>query len=268
MIKRYLITKKFRNALKNAKFSIGNLSKLAGFEVKNITSRNKTINELHLKKLKSLYNLPALQETNLNYSENLGKYAITQPIKQLRKEDKLAEIFGIILGDGNLCRNRIHISFDKRAKGYISYVRNLFREATGLYLRYNEINGTNQSYLYCYNQDLIKEFISLGLQRGDKITNQVSVPNWVKEKEIYSKRCLRGLIDTDGCIYFSKRDKQIYIKFTNFNKVLLDDFSQITKRLGYHFAHANKNNFCLYRKKEVARFIKDIKPFKAIGDMV
>ncbi len=33
--------------------------------------------------------------------------------------------------------------------------------------------------------------------------------------------------------------------------------------LGYSFAKVNKYNKCLYKKLEVARFINDIKPFKA-----
>ena len=57
----------------------------------------------------------------------------------------------------------------------------------------------------------------------------------------------------------------MYIKFTNFNPQLLKDFKEITLKLGYSFAKANKNNLCLYRKDEVANFIKDISPLKFKG---
>ena len=107
--------------------------------------------------------------------------------------------------------------------------------------------------------------IDFGLKRGDKIVNQLGVPAWVKENEKYSKRCLRGLVDTDGSIIFSKRDKQISINFTNHNYQLMQDFKEIALKLNYHFAKANWRNTRLYRKEEVARFINDIKPFKTRG---
>ena len=96
----------------------------------------------------------------------------------------------------------------------------------------------------------------------------MGVPGWIKNNKNYSKECIKGLIDTDGCIYKCKREKQIYIKFTNYNSKLLQDFKDVTKDLGYHFAKANKTNACLYRKQEVVRFINEIKPLKSIGAMV
>lgn len=267
MNKRFKITKEFRKAIKKSGISINELSKELNFEVKNITSRNDTILKDHLEKLRLYINLPELKETKINYIKNLG-YNFIDKSKELRENKFLAELIGIILGDGNLCKNRIHISFDKRAKNYIYYVSKLFHKSTGIKLKYHQINGTNQSYLYCYNQDLSEDFTKYGLQKGDKIKNKVSIPDWIKKNERYCKCCIRGLIDTDGCVYFSKRDKQTYIKFTNFNKVLLDDFNQTARNLGYNFVKANNQNRCLYRKEEVARFIKHIKPFKARGVVV
>lgn len=114
---------------------------------------------------------------------------------------------------------------------------------------------------------MAKVLISFGLKRGDKITNQVRIPEWIKQDSDFSKRCIRGLIDSDGCVYFCKRDRHTYIKFTNHNLFLLSDFRAVAKSLGYNFAKANKWNVCLYRKDEVVRFINDVKPFKPIGAM-
>ncbi|MBS3065873.1 hypothetical protein J4229_02385 [Candidatus Pacearchaeota archaeon] len=267
MNKRYKITKEFREAIKNSGLSINELSKKLNFEVKNITSRNDTIREDNLEKLKQYINLPTIKETKINYIKNLG-YTFIDRSKKLRENKFLAELIGIVLGDGNLCRNRIHISFDKRAKHYIDYVSKLFYRVTGIKLKYNQIAGTNQSYLYCYNQNLSENFVKCGLQRGDKIVNQARIPLWVMKKKEYMSKTIRGLIDTDGCIYKCKREKQIYVKFTNFNNSLLKDFKTCTNLLGYSFAKSNKHNLCLYRKQEVVRFIKYIQPCKAIGVVV
>ncbi len=124
---------------------------------------------------------------------------------------------------------------------------------------------TNQAYLYCYNKYLIEELLKLGLMRGDKIKNNIGVPYWIKENEIYTKKCIKGLIDTDGCIYICRRERQRYVKFTNCDQRLFHDFKELTKNLGYGFVSSNKRNVCLYRKEQVIRFINDIQPVKAKG---
>ena len=268
-MKRYELNNKFKEEIINSSYSQRYLSKILGFEIKNIVSRNKSIREDHLEKLTSFLKINhKLNEINFDYAKNFGKYAETQPIKSVVRDNKLAEIIGIMLGDGNLNRNRIRVCFDKRNIRYIHYVKDLFKEVFGVNLKEEIIKKTNQAYLYCYNKSLMLEFINLGLKKGDKIKNELTIPDWIKENKGYSMSCIKGLIDTDGCIYFSKRDKQTYIKFTNFNLVLLKDFKIMTDKLNYSFAKANKNNFCLYRKDEVARFINDIQPVKSMGVVV
>ncbi|MBU2104536.1 MAG: hypothetical protein KKF67_02050, partial [Nanoarchaeota archaeon] len=194
---------------------------------------------------------------------NLGRDIFTKPIKRIRKNKKLAEFMGIMLGDGNLWKNRIRIAFDKRNVKYINYVFNLFEEIFGLKPKKEIIEKTNQAYIYCTNLFAVEKLLKFGFQRGNKIDNKIRIPEWIKENIEYSKKCVKGLIDTDGCVYKCKRENRVYIKFTNFNPFLLIDFKELTENLGYFFAKANKRNFCLYRKDEVAKFIKEIKPLKS-----
>ena len=172
-----------------------------------------------------------------------------------------------MLGDGNLWRNRVRIAFDKRNLYYMGYVENVFFKIFGIKLKKEILKETNQAYLYCNNLYVTAELIKYGLKKGDKIKNNLGVPQWIKRNKNYMRYCIKGLIDTDGCIYTCKREKQTYIKFTNFNQQLLREFKELTEILGYSFAKANKNNFCLYKKEEVANFIKDIKPLKYNGAM-
>ena len=262
-MKRYLITNKLRESIKSNEYSMRKMSKILGFEVKNVYFRNKSIREDHLQKLNSLLKTNFNpKEIEFDFIKNLGTGAFTQSIKNVEKSNNLAELIGIMLGDGNMWRTHIKIAFDKRNK------EKLFYKVFGIHLRTTIIEKTNQAYLYCYNKLASQKLLDYGLKRGDKIKNNVGIPDWIMKNTGYAKACLRGLIDTDGCIYKSKRDKQIYIKFTNFDKQLLKDFKDLTVFLGYNFAKANKNNWCLYRKNEVVRFIKDIKPFKSQGDVV
>lgn len=268
-MKRYKITKEFIEAIKESKYSLCQLVKLAGFNVKNIYYRNKSINENHFKKLIQLLDLNInLKEIKFDYTKNLREYAFTEQIKYIKKNAKSAEAIGILLGDGNIHNNRINIAFDKRDKRYIRYVKNLFLDLTGIKMRKHVYTKTNQAYLYCYNQFLAQKIIEFGLKRGNKKLNKLGIPNWIKENNNYSKSCVKGLIDTDGCIYRCKRERRIYIRFTNLNNQLMNDFKKVTKILGYNFAKAGYKDITLYKKEQVAKFIRDIKPFKNIGDVV
>ena len=260
---RYKITNDFRKVIGNSNYSLRQLTKLAGFSVKNIYSKNVSISEKHLKMLSLLLKVnPKLKEIRLNYTKNLGIYAKTEKVRKIKKGIRLAEIIGIILGDGNMWKNQVRIAFDKRNEKYIEYVKNLLETLTGLNVKKQVYKKINSAYLYYYNKDLAETLIKFGLKRGDKKINQLGIPKWIKSNKSYAKACIRVLVDTDGCVYKCKREKQIYIKFTNYNQQLLKDFKEVTKDLGYSFAKANKTNACLYRKNEVVRFIRDIQPCK------
>tara|TARA_Y100000310_G_scaffold343942_1_gene454066 strand:+ start:1713 stop:2522 length:810 start_codon:yes stop_codon:yes gene_type:complete len=268
-MKRYKLTNEFKELIRKNPKGINELSKQAEFEVKNIYNKNKTISQDHLEKLSPLLKTKiTLKETKINYGRNLGLKAFTQPIKEIKKSNDLAEFIGIMLGDGNLYKNRTKIAFDSRNPEYVDYVFKICEKLFGITFKREDHKDKNCIYLQFNNHIFTDELIKLGLKRGNKLKNQLGIPEWIKENKEFSRACIRGLIDTDGCIYKCKREKQTYIKFTNYNKKLLEDFKEVTKNLGYSFAKANKQNACLYRKDEVASFIKDIKPLKSIFGVV
>lgn len=262
-MKRYIISKQLREEVQNSKYTIRELNKILGFEIRNILNKNLTIREDHLTQLSSLLKKNfKLKEVKIDYKKNLGERSFTEPIKKPVQSKFLAEFIGIMLGDGNIWNNRIRIAFDKRDTEYIKYVFNLFKRIFGIELKTEIMRDKNATYLHRTNVLVTESLLNFGLKRGDKIKNKIGIPKWIIESKNYSQKCLRGLIDTDGCVYFCKREKRIYIKFTNFNKKLLSGFRSIAKGLGYDFVKAGANNVCLYKKEQIGRFIKEIKPFK------
>ena len=108
------------------------------------------------------------------------------------------------------------------------------------------------------NKDLSNILVNYGLKRGNKLKNNVKIPQWIKDNKDYSKCCLRGLIDTDGCVYWCKRDKRAYIKFTNACSNLLKDAREISKDLNIAFVASGGNNICLYRREKIVKYINEI----------
>lgn len=268
-VKRYRITQEFRKAIKESGHSFDEMHRILGFSVKNIYYKNKSVGEEHLGQIRKLLNFTEpLQEIKYNFAENFGRTILKKLPKHIKKNKDFAELIGIMLGDGYIGKNEVNISFDKRNIAYQDYVDRLCKKIFGLKFRRRYAKQRNTAHLYFYSILLVNELQKYGLRIGDKIKNNVGIPNWIKDNEDCSKACPRGLIDTDGCIYRCKREKQTYIGFTNFDRKLFEDFQEATDKLGYHFVKSNSRNKRLYRKEEVVRFINDIKPFKTIGAVV
>ena len=271
-VKRYKISEHLKKELLDSGYSLTKLCSILDFNVKNIYYNNMSISEVHLGKIENLLGKKFyLEEIEFDFTSNLCPYYLPRDIKDIEKSEDLAEFIGIMLGDGSILERNgcINISFDKRNNYYINYVFALCKMIFDVEFRRKDEKNNNGAHLYFYSKDMMAKLKSLGLKSGDKIKNNVGIPEWIKENEIYLKRCIKGLIDTDGCIYICKREKRKYTKFTNFCSKLIADFKEGVDKLGYHFAKANKRNFCLYRREEVARFINEIKPVKNIvGDVV
>ncbi len=78
---------------------------------------------------------------------------------------------------------------------------------------------------------------TLGIPVGKK--NNLKIPLWIKNSEEYKKSFLRGLFDTDGCIYFLKNTseknprihKRICLTITLCSKNMINKISEILKGL-------------------------------------
>ena len=112
-----------------------------------------------------------------------------------------------------------------------------------------------------YSKNLVEFFESIGFPAGNKIKNKVTIPLWIKENNFFLKRCIRGLIDTDGSVFrMSKKDPNlIRIGFKNFNKKLLDDTREAFIKLGFHPSKIICGAyFVLSRQDEINKYLSEI----------
>lgn len=261
-MKRYKINQDLINKIRNSDLSLNEITRLGKFQVKNIVSRNISINENHLDNLSKILNFNKenlkLKEIKFDYAKNLGIYSTNEPIKFKGKSKEFAEFIGIMLGDGNIWNNTIRVIQDKREKEYIEFVSSLFYHIFKINFRLFIYKKENVSNLHKTYEDLVEILLKYGLKRGKKKISNVGIPDWIFEDKEYLKACLRGLVDTDGCVYFCKREKRGYIKFTNKSTKLLEDFKKGCKRFNINFVKGGEYNTNLYKKIEVERFINTI----------
>lgn len=201
---------------------------------------------------------------NPEFYRNLG-CKVRNNIKTPEKSEKLAEFIGVVLGDGGLTKYQLKITLNSEADmEYAVYICDLVSELFSLavhsYFRAGEKSNT-----LCISGIGLTEFLlQNGLRLGDKVRNQVDVPDWIKRDKNYSRFCLRGLIDTDGCIFLRKdslgNEKYQYINlyFSNLSQPLRKFAFDTLKEFEFNPKYYGNKHVRLYSQKETYRYLNVI----------
>lgn len=142
---------------------------------------------------------------------------------------ELAEFVGILLGDGGITHSQVQITLNSVAdRHYLPFVLELSNNLFGERPKYFHDKNSNAVKIYLTGVNLVKFLVCIGLKTGNKVKQQVDVPEWVKQDIHYSIACTRGLMDTDGGVFLhkykvnSKQYSYRKICFTNKSKPILD----------------------------------------------
>jgi hypothetical protein len=179
-------------------------------------------------------------------------------IKFPKMNKKLAEFIGIVLGDGTLRKYSIEISGDKRYDTfYFNYIKSLVKDLFNLNISlYRDINK-NTLCLVIFSVDLCKYINEkFDLPYGDKIKNESKIPKPILRNKELSFACLRGLIDTDGCVGKSK--EKIRMVFSSNSGILLKQVWNIGKS-------CNLFTYCYENQTGTDSFEKIKNYFKCVG---
>lgn len=183
----------------------------------------------------------------------------------------LAEILGIMLGDGCLykdSRNKYQtiVTLHLQEEQYAHYVKTIFKK---FFEGYSFTIFKKKDHLRIVNTSVHvgSELIKAGFLSGDKISNNLTVPSWVFSNKQFQMSLLRGLFDTDGCIY-RKYAHYLQIQFKFANKYLITDSRRILINLGFHPTKIQKEvcrgklawKFYLSRQNEILLFFEKVLP--------
>ena len=103
---------------------------------------------------------------------------------------------------------------------------------------------------------------------GNKVKQQVDVPDWIKGESEYKIACLRGLMDTDGGVFIhrykvnGKEYSYRKICFTSHSIPLLRFVYDTLNELGFTAKIINKvanKDVWLYNTHEVDRYLELVK---------
>ena len=140
--------------------------------------------------------------SNPEYFRQRG-VAVRKEIVQPPRSADLAEWIGIVLGDGGMTRYQVTISLNHTLEAkYAEYVARLAARLFGLTSSWVVDRHDDALALIFSSVKLVELLERLGLRRGNKIRHRADIPSWIWEREEYRIACLRGLMDTDGCVYY------------------------------------------------------------------
>ncbi len=115
--------------------------------------------------------------------------------------EDLAEFIGIMLGDGCI-RNQwqVGVSFNQHGdRPYAEFIWKMIKRLFGLEAAYS-IRSSSVD-LVVSSTALVAFLQERGFPKGSKRETLTAVPSWVQDTQNIRIVCLRGLMDTDGCVF-------------------------------------------------------------------
>lgn len=185
-------------------------------------------------------------------------------IKIPSESSSLAELIGIEFGDGGINNLwQVVISLNSEAdKEYAEYVRSLIQNLFNIEVTVRKRPNRNTLVLICSSMNLVDYLVTKGAARGNKILQSIDMPKWIKGNQDYEKAFVRGLVDTDGCLFIHKHrvGKSIYRNlgfcFTSFSKKLTLSVAQALTKFGIkpHITDSGRRIY-LYSQKSVEKYL-------------
>lgn len=175
--------------------------------------------------------------------------------------EALAELVGIILGDGAINDYQVRITLDRnRDKEYAEFVAKLMESVLGERPSQMVRKEDNTIALTISGAGLVETLEKIGMQRGNRVVHQVGFPRWIRGKLAYRIACTRGLFDTDGGFYFHQKTKKKYLGwcFANFSKPILSEVADTLRELDFNVKKVGEHKLYMYRAESMSRYLKVI----------
>ncbi len=188
-------------------------------------------------------------------------------IRQPQYSEKLAEFFGIVFGDGHIDRYQVSVTTNSETDyEHALYVQRIAKELFGLSSRIRKKKEQLAVEVVFSSRALASFLMEHGGVAGNKMKGRLIIPGWINSEIKYQRAFIRGLFDTDGCIYVDRhriKSKEYYHlgwTITSNADSLRKDIVQLLVHLGFSPTNTVKQNSVYLRKqKEIERYFAEIK---------
>ena len=175
----------------------------------------------------------------------------------------LAEFAGILLGDGGVTERQITISSHRTDEAeYAMFVANLIQKLFAVNPVIAEMPKRGVLTVTVSRTGVVDFLKDIGLGANNKVREQAGVPEWIRKRLDFKIRCIRGLFDTDGCIYTDthiikgKMYRSRGMAFSNRSLPLLSFFKKTLRETGFSPTQSTKYIVFLRKNEDVVRYLR------------
>lgn len=210
--------------------------------------------------------LGGLRSIKINTSNKNFAFKRLKTITKPKKSPLLAEFMGIIIGDGHLSNYQVLVTTNSKTdKEHALFIQKLIWKLFSASSTAKEKPDKNAVNIVVSSKALVNFLNFLGMPIGNKIINRVMIPSWIMKNNKNQKAFLRGLFDTDGCVYIDKHKtpKKIYHHLgwtiTSYAGTLRKGIIESLCNLGFSPTNTFPQNSVFMRKQsEIHRYFKII----------
>lgn len=170
---------------------------------------------------------------------------------------------GIEFGDGGINNHWqvvITLNAEKDAE-YGKYIIGLIYKLFGIAAAIRRRKKTLQ--IVSSSVSLVDFLVEKGAVRGNKIKQCLDIPPWIQRNKKYEQAFVRGLVDTDGCLYIHRHItkgvlyRNIGFCFTSESQKLLNSVADIFRSNGIkpHITDRSRRIY-LYSKNSVIKYLR------------
>lgn len=192
-----------------------------------------------------------------NWREKMkSKGLIPSKYPPLLKSGDLAELIGVILGDGHIEKfprtECLYILSNLKNLGFVYRYSDLVYKLFGKRPTCSKVSTAKCIRIRLYQKNISKR---LGIPVGARLNKVFYVPKWILKNEAFMIRYLRGLYEAEGSVCAHEDTCTYKLFFTNRNKSLRSIVFNLLKKLGFH-PHVSGDDVQLSRKIEVEECVR------------
>ncbi len=185
-------------------------------------------------------------------------------------DEKFCEFYGALMGDGCLSSFKVRdrkfnvVRLDGHKENDYDYfnnvlktlIKDVFDKDVSIRFRKNY----NIVFIYFQSPEIFNILKSTGFPVGKK--GEIRIPKNLLNLDWKITKCIiRGLIDTDGCVYFTKNGSETYsypaIDFRSISQTLINQMYELLKRNGFN-PYKRYTHLILYGKNNFDKWLSEI----------
>lgn len=194
------------------------------------------------------------------------KFKVLRVVQTIHHSEETAELLGILMGDGHLGQYQITMTTNSKTDiQHAVFVQKLFRRMLGVVASMKSKKGKHAVVVTVSSKNASMQLERLGMPKGNKMNAGMVIPAWVQRDLRYTKAFIRGLFDTDGCVYVDRHTykKKTYVHagwtITSAADTFIDDIKRVLGILGFSpTRRMTQKSVYLRKQDEIERYFDEI----------